>query len=278
MTAGEAVRQAASLLESAFCDSPGWQARVLAAHVLQEETGRYLLFQDRPLSARQKEQYFSLLHRLLEGFPLQHVTGSWDFRGRTFRVTPAALIPRPETEQLIDLVLSFCLPVRPLILDAGTGSGVIGITLSLDIPGSTVIGTDISRPAIDLAAENAALLGASSFLPVQADLSASIGCGFHAIAANLPYVPTADIQHLPEVVRNHDPHTALDGGKRGTSLILGLVQDAFRLLAPGGLMALETGSDQRESVPEFFAPELWKEVRTHDDLTGRHRFVTALRK
>ena len=217
------------------------------------------------------------MERRIKGEPLQHIIGNWDFFGRTFLVGPGALIPRPETELLVEKVLEFSPPKDPFILDTGTGSGVIGITLALEIPGSTVVGTDVSPEAIKLASRNARLHGTDNFYPVICHLANAVRHPLDLIAANLPYIPTGDIKSLPSVVRDHDPGIALDGGENGISLILELVRNASRLLKPGGLIILETGSDQETSVPSLFEEEIWESVETHRDLAGNHRFVTAIR-
>ena len=164
-----------------------------------------------------------------------------------------------------------------MILDVGTGTGVIGITLALEITGATVIATDISLGAADLARRNARRLNADNFLVAVCHLAEPISLCFDVLAANLPYIPSGDISSLPAVVRNHDPHSALDGGESGISLILELVKSASRLLKPGGLIVLETGRDQEASVSDLFTSRYWQSVKAHRDLAGNHRLVTAVR-
>lgn len=277
MTVAAALEMAAVSMAKAGLDNPFWEAKVIAAHLLDRPTSLMAAADNLSFSPGKEESFFSFVDRRIKGEPLQHIIGNWDFFGRTFTVSPSALIPRPETEMLVEKALRLPLPHRPLILDAGTGSGVIGITLAIEIPDSTVVATDISREAAELAAGNAKLLGAANFLPVVCNLADAIGFFPDLITANLPYIPTGDIPDLPPIVREHDPLTALDGGANGTSLILELVRNASRLLKPGGLIVLETGSDQEKTVPELFDPCFWDAVETHRDLCGNHRLVTAVR-
>ena len=278
MTLAAAMRKAAEDMSAAGLEAPLWQAKVLAAHLLDRSPSQITAAAELSLSPRKEESFFSFVARRIHGEPLQHIIGNWDFFGRTFMVSPHALIPRPETELLVEKVLQFPLPQNPLILDAGTGSGVIGITLAMEISGATVVATDISPDAASLALKNAKLHRAVNFLPVICNLTEALSCPFDLIAANLPYIPTGDIQSLPPVVRDHDPGVALDGGENGISLILELVRSASRLLKPGGLIILETGSDQETTVTALFREETWNSVETHRDLAGNHRFVTAIRR
>jgi release factor glutamine methyltransferase len=219
-----------------------------------------------------------LTAKRVSGVPLQHVIGEWDFFGRTFKVDPRALIPRPETELLVEFIVSSPLPSAPRILDVGTGSGIIGISLALEIPGSTVIGTDISPDAISLASENKHLLDAENFSTVHCNLADAVHYRFDVLVANLPYIPSGVIPSLDSEVKDHDPLLALDGGTSGTSLILELIRSAPDKIKSGGLIVLETGFDQKISVPSYFSSEVWTDVRTYNDLAGSHRMVTARRR
>lgn len=213
--------------------------------------------------------------RRARGEPLQHILGEAWFHGRRFVCDSRALVPRPETETLVDAVLAAGLPDNPRILDVGTGSGVVGITLALSIPGSIVTGSEKSPAAAALARENALLLGADNFTVIETDLTAGTGGGFHALAANPPYIRTEDIPGLmPEV--GFDPVTALDGGPSGLDCTARLVYEARGVLLPGGLIAIETGFDQSREVCAMLAD--WRDVTVVNDLAGRPRVVTARRR
>ena len=278
MTVTDAVAGAASKLKAAGISDSLWQARVLVAHVLSLKPAQLYAADNRQLNLSAQIKYFILLNRRLSGIPLQHVIGEWDFYGRTFRVDGRALVPRPETELLVDFIISSDLPEKPRIADIGTGSGIIGISLALEIPGSAVTGTDISAQALELAAENRMLLSAENYSALNCNLADDLAGKFDVIVANLPYIPTGEISVLQPEVKDYDPALALDGGIDGTLLILELVKKAPDKLKPGGLIVLETCDGQKNTVSGFFADGLWAEVREHDDLAGKHRMVTARRR
>jgi release factor glutamine methyltransferase len=278
VTLAAAIEQATAAMDSSGLANPGWQALVIAAHVIGRSTSLIHLRKELPFEEKLlQDRFFALVEKRISGVPLQHVIGEWDFYGRTFKVDGRALIPRPETELLIDCITSSVLPEKPSILDVGTGSGVIGISLALEIAGSTVVGTDISPEALELAEENQLLLGAWNYSTELCHLAESLQRQFDVITANLPYIPSKDIPGLPPEVRNYDPLKALDGGIDGTALILELVRCAPDLLNSGGLIVLETGHDQEESVSSFFSDEVWHSIQTKRDLAGNHRIVTARR-
>lgn len=278
MTVLEAMNEAASRMAVAGIDDSFWQAKVIAAHVLNRTPAQLVNTGSISFSPGDREIFFSCAARRIAGEPLQYIIGNWDFYGRTFLTRPGTLIPRPETELLVDHVLRRHPRADSRILDAGTGSGIIGITIALELPESTVVGSDLSEKAVALAARNASNLGAANFLPVVCSLADALRGGFDVIAANLPYIPTGDIPALPGEVRNHEPILALDGGEDGISTILELVNCAFDLLNPGGFIVLETGYDQKDAVTGIFDHCLWTSIEAHLDYSGRQRLVTADRR
>ncbi len=288
MTIPEAIQEVSGLLETAGLNGENclWQAKVLVAHTISIRPSQLYLKHDFLLDSQQKEELFLMVKKRISGIPLQHVIGEWDFYGRTFTVDKRALVPRPETELLVEFVTAAELPSRPLILDVGTGSGIIGITLALEIPHSRVIGTDISASAVELANENRQLLNARNYSAVNCHLadipaivhSISKDGKFDVIVANLPYIPSENIASLQPEVRNHDPLLALDGGSGGTLLILELIRAIPEKISSGGLVVLETGYDQERSIPALFNGEYWMDVQTRKDLWGNHRMVTAIRR
>lgn len=278
MMLAEAVQKTSGRLEAAGLEDSLWQAKVLVAHVVALQPGQLYLQSNLSFNSTLQKKLSALVEKRISGIPLQHVTGEWDFYGRTFKVDGRALIPRPETELLVEFITTAELPPRPLIMDVGTGSGIIGISLALEIPGSRVIGTDISPAAIELAQENKLLLSAENFSTVNCNLAEEPDKQFDVIVANLPYISSEEISDLHPEVKDHDPLQALDGGTRGTLLILELIKSAPGKLKSGGLIVLETGYDQEESVPAFFPEDLWINIRTHKDMAGNHRMVTARRR
>lgn len=232
----------------------------------------YLRF-DQPLEEEQLAPLRDLLKRRGDGVPLQHLLGSVTFHRRDFKTDARALIPRPETEELAEWLLkNVKLPESPRVLDMGCGSGVLGLTLAADLPGSQVTLADLSPAALDLARENAALLEIPNAAFVQSDLfSALAGRRFDLIVANLPYVPETDRPTLSREVA-HDPDLALFGGPDGLDVIRRFVPAAKDHLNPGGFLALEIGIHQSAEVESLLRAAALNDVRTLKDLSGVPRF------
>jgi release factor glutamine methyltransferase len=247
--------------------------QMLVAHQLDcTRMDLYLRF-DQPLEEDQLAPLRHLLKRRGDGVPLQHLLGSVTFHRRDFRTDARALIPRPETEELVEWLLkNVNLPENPHILDMGCGSGVLGLTLAADLPGSQVTLADLSPDALDLARENAALLEIPNATFVESDLfSALAGQLFDLIVANLPYVPEIDRPTLSKEVA-HDPALALFGGPDGLDVIRRFVPAAKNHLAPGGWLALEIGIDQSDEVESLLRAASLTDVLTLKDLSGIPRF------
>jgi release factor glutamine methyltransferase len=221
------------------------------------------------------------VRRVAGGEPVQYVLGQWDFMGRTFKVDRRALIPRPDTECLVAAVLA-CAPLwaqsRPAIVDIGTGSGCIAISLALARPDGLYIGLDVSGDALALARENAAALGVADRIAFTgAELCDTVEPEMlDAVVSNPPYVRTADFEKLPVHIRCHEPRLALDGGPDGLSVIEGIVQDAAIALKNGGRLFLEIGWDQAAAVKALFAQAGFDGVHVGPDLAGRDRVVAGV--
>lgn len=247
--------------------------QMLVAHQLNcTRMDLYLRF-DQPLEEDQLAPLRDLLKRRGDGVPLQHLLGSVTFHRRDFKTDARALIPRPETEELAEWLLkNVKLPEAPRILDMGCGSGVLGLTLAADLPGSQAVLADLSPAALDLARENAALLEIPNATFVESDLfSALAGRTFDLIVANLPYVPETDRPTLSKEVA-HDPALALFGGPDGLDLIRRFIPQAKNHLAPGGWLALEIGIHQSEEVESLLRAASLTDVLTLKDLSGIPRF------
>lgn len=252
----------------------------LLAHVLGiKRLDLYLQF-DRPLGESELAPLRGLLQRRGKREPLQHLLGNVDFLGRFFKSDARALIPRPETEQLVEKLLKeFSATAPGHVADIGCGSGVIGLSLALAWPEAEVTLIDKSPDALALTRENAELLGLEGrrvrFL--QGDLLAPVaGESFDLIAANLPYLPAADMAALePEVT--FDPSLALDGGHDGLELIRRLASALPSALAPGGLTALEVGFGQGERTSALLTSAGLSAARCEMDFQGADRFVFARR-
>lgn len=270
----EVLQSSTEYLQRHGVESARLNAEYLIAHVLgkKQRIDLYLEF-DRPLGAVELDPLRELMRRRARGEPLQHLLGTVDFCGRIFAVDQRALIPRPETEELVALILQLELAAHARCLDVGVGSGVIAVTLAAERPGYDVTGTDVSPPALALAGENARALGVALRL-VEGDLLSGVEGAFDLIVANLPYVATGEMAGLEREVR-HDPALALDGGADGLRLIARCLGEARGRLSPGGRIALEIGHDQARAVERLMDEAGFREIRTAKDAQGAERFVVA---
>ena len=257
--------------------SPQADAEWTLAHVLECSRSELL---HQPLTPAQNATFRNLIHRRADRIPLQHLLGNTEFYGLPFHTSPDALIPRPETETLIEVVLNQLKNCsKPRILDIGTGSGIIAITLSKTLPRAHVIATDISRKALHLASQNAHLNRVSDrIFFLQTDLLTPFAKpeSFRAILSNPPYIPSGAIDALQPEVRDCDPHLALDGGRNGLDFYRKIIPASIPLLAPGGLLGLEIGHDQADAVTQLLERQSGlTSITTHTDLSGYPRAVLA---
>jgi release factor glutamine methyltransferase len=231
----------------------------------------YLQF-ERPLSEVERAPLRDLVKRRGEGVPLQHLLGEVEFCGRLFVCDARALIPRPETELLVELVLKES-GAAASILDVATGSGVIGLSLALSLPDVAVTLCDISPEALSLAAANALRHGlADKVARKESDLFDAVEGIFDVIVSNPPYIPTSDISTLSREVKN-DPVLALDGGADGLRIVERLVKDASGRISPSGLLAMEIGHDQASRVVEILKTHNFRDIVVHRDYQDVERFV-----
>lgn len=270
----EVLKGASDFLGKQGVESPRLNAEHLLAHVLKIKRLELYLQFDRPLGEKEREPLRDLVRQRGSGIPLQHLLGTAEFCGRTFKCDKRALIPRPETEQLVERALTY--PVPSSILDVATGSGVISLTLALERPESTVTATDISPEALSLSIENAALLGVDRIAFHEADLMPPGESAFDLITANLPYIPAGEITSLSREVRN-DPILALDGGSDGLDLIKRLAPLSFSRMNPGGRLLLEIGIGQSEAVMMCLAGHNYRDIVALPDYQGVPRFIEALK-
>lgn len=256
-------------------ESPRLNAEHLVAHALgKRRLDLYLEF-DRPLSEAELAPLRETVRKRATGIPLQHLMGTAEFHGRVFTCDGRGLIPRPETEQLVELILRESLPEKPRILDVGTGSGVIALTLAAELPEAEVTAVDLSPDALALAAENAARLGLSEKVRfLQSDLLAGVEGAFDVIVANLPYIATGEITTLSREVK-HDPVLALEGGIVGSEIIERLIVQARGHLNGGGRLALEIGHDQSAQLAAELERQNYRDIRPEVDYQGARRFLLA---
>lgn len=258
-------------------ESPRLNTEHLVAHVLQKKRLDLYMEFDRPLFEKELAPLRELVKQRAQGKPLQHLIGNWDFYGRIFKCDGRGLVPRPETEQLVEFVLEDAKKrgAGLKILDVGTGSGVIALTLATELPDATVEAVDLSDDALALARENAAALGLAERVQFsKSDLLGNAGSDYDIIVANLPYIAAEAIPALSREVQ-HDPKMALDGGPAGLDLIDRMVASAKSHLKPGGLVALEIGHDQADAVAALFEREKYQDIRRKSDYQGVSRFSFA---
>jgi release factor glutamine methyltransferase len=269
-----ALLQGQKLLEDASIGAPRLTAEVLLAHATGQD--RIWLYAHATDELREVWwiHFGRYLHERMQGKPTQYITGRQEFFGREFRVTSDVLIPRPETEHLIEAALGFSKNAAT-ILDIGTGSGAIAVTLALEIPEARVTATDISEPALRVAASNARSLGAQVEF-VACDLASAITGAFDLIVSNPPYVPHDDQSTIQREVRDFEPEVALYGGADGLGIYQRLIPDAARLLKPGGWLMMELGYKSGDTVRAMF-DERWTEIELIADLAGWPRVIVASR-
>lgn len=268
---GQVVRQGATLLQDAT-DTPRLEAEILLAHIAGLSRTALLAHSDRLLPATQQADYLTAIGRRASGYPLPYLTGKVEFYGLEFAVTPDVLIPRPETEVLIDLALA---RQPQAVVDIGTGSGCIAISLAVHLPEARVYATDLSGPALRVAAANARRHGVQGRIRlIQCDLVDPLLGPFDLVVSNPPYVAQTEWAALPQSVREHEPRLALDGGPDGLKVIRRLLKMAPRVLRPNGTILMEIGAGQGEVVFALARSLLTEaHIVVHKDLTGQDRVV-----
>lgn len=235
----------------------------------------YLQF-DRPLDEELLVPLREVLKKRGEGVPLQHLLGTVWFHKHEFKTDARALIPRPETEELTEWILSWPLPETQRVLDMGCGSGVIGLSLAKARPSWDLVLADVSPDALSLARENAEDLGAENAELIQSDLFASLTGSFDGIVANLPYVPDGERSTMTREVL-HDPALALFSGADGLDLIRRFIPEAIQRLNPGGWIVLEIGHDQASQVAGILQASGFADIDVKTDLSGVARFPVGCR-
>jgi release factor glutamine methyltransferase len=273
MTLQTALLQGTRLLEDAGIAVPRLTAEVLLAHALGRDRSYLFAHPEHELAELEWLHYGRYLHERLKGKPTQYITRRQEFFGRDLRVGPQVLIPRPETEHVVEAALRRAGGVRR-ILDIGTGSGALAVTLALET-GAETWATDISPEAAAAAAFNARKLGACVNF-VGCDLGAAIRPGsIDMIVSNPPYVPLSDREGLQREVRDYEPPVALFGGPTGFDIYDRIVAEAPLLLAPDGWLILELGFGSVDHVAGMLGK--WRDVQVEPDLAGIPRVVTARR-
>jgi release factor glutamine methyltransferase len=299
-----ALKQGIHLLRKAHVPSDTLAAELLLIHVTRRDRTWLYAHPEEILDLQVIESYFSLLHRRAGGEPTQHLTGKQEFWGLEFEVNPDVLIPRPETEHLIEVALDR-LAVRELrsgghakltgenltIVDIGTGSGCIAVALAKELPNAKIHATDISPAALAVAQRNATRLGFSNRITFQeSNLLALFSSSSHLslatnhqpllfdlIISNPPYIGRKETTTLPTEVRDHEPPSALYGGEEGYELYGQLIPQAAHYLRPGGLLVLELGHDSLLAVRPLLETPQWSNLHLTNDLASIPRVLSAER-
>ena len=288
-----ALREAMQRLRKASVPSHTLAAELLLMHVLGRDRAWLYAHPEEVLDGAVVARYLELVARRAEGVPTQYLTGKQEFWGLEFEVTPAVLIPRPETEHVVEVVLERLGPTRsrePLrIADLGTGSGCLAVALARELPSAHVIATDTCAAALRVAQRNAARNGVSkrvrfvrcslleAFASVQNDAPVQLRrAPLDLVVSNPPYVGREESDSLQREVRDHEPAKALFAGWRGHELYASLIDQAKRLLPPSGLLVLELGYNSLEAVSALVGPATgWTQVRVSPDLAGIPRVLAA---
>jgi release factor glutamine methyltransferase len=272
----EALQQGVALLQQARVGEPRLTAEVLLGAILECDRAFLYAHSDEPLAAGKAAQYEADLETRCSGTPTQYITGVQEFYGLAFQVTPDVLIPRPETELLVEQALARARP-GDWILDIGTGSGAIATAVKKHLPEAKVFASDVSRAALAIAAENAKRHGAE--IPMlQADLAVAFRTQvFQLVLCNPPYVSSSDRATLQREVRDHEPPQALFGGEDGLDAYRRLSVIAWNVLRPGGWLLMEVGYNTSAAIKPLFEGGRWTAPGLFRDLAGWER-VFAVQK
>jgi release factor glutamine methyltransferase len=278
------VKTVAELLESAAralprrdgIPDPRREASWLLARAAGVDETWLRVHAEAELSAEVTERFCDWIRRRGEGEPAHHLFGTCTFWGRDFEVSPAVLVPRPETELIVEVALALPITSNARVLDVGTGSGCLAVTLAAERPCWSVRGVDRSLAAVEVARHNVRRHDAEVQL-VCGDLASSLFGAYELVVANLPYIPSGRLAGLPSEVQ-HDPLLALDGGHDGLDLIRILLSDLPRLLVPCGGAILELGEDQAEKVTALADNAGLAVARRVRDLSGCERVVVLERR
>ena len=275
----EVITATTAFFQKSGVESPRLNIEHLLAHVLKKKRMDIYMEFDRALTEAELAPLRELVRRRAQREPLQHLLGTVEFLGLTLKTDARALIPRPETEQLCEMLASAdCAWKGGRIADVGTGSGCIALALAHALPDARVTGLDAADNALALARENADRCGLTARVTfAKSDLLSAAEAPFDLIVANLPYIPTGELAALqPEVQR--DPRAALDGGADGLDLIRRLLPQAAAKLRSGGTLALEVGLDQTVILSSEFPAHGFGNARILKDLQGRERFIITVLK
>ncbi|PYJ95340.1 MAG: peptide chain release factor N(5)-glutamine methyltransferase [Verrucomicrobia bacterium] len=275
MTVLEVLQSTTAYFKKHNVESPRLNAEHLVAHVLRRTRMELYLEFERELTEAELAPLREMVTRRAQGEPLQHLLGTVEFCGLIFLCDKRAMVPRPETEELVDFLKSEIRNPKSEILDVGTGSGVIALSFAAKFPEAEIYAVDISEDALELARENAARLGLSDRVRFsRSNLLQDVDGTFDLIVANLPYIATQDRHTLSREVL-HDPHVALFGGAYGEEFVRELIAQAPARLHPGGTLALEIGIGQSDALFSALTEKKYRDIYSKNDYSGVTRFLFA---
>lgn len=278
----EILRWTTDYFQQKQVDAPRVTAEVLLAHVLEQDRIHLYVHFDQPLEAEERTRFKTLIKQRVRGVPTQYLTGKQEFWSLEFQVTPDVLIPRPETEHLVEAAVECARTLaQPRIVDIGTGSGIIAISLKHELPEALVCAGDLSEQALNIARRNAsALLGDALTIHFQhGDLFTPFaGMKFDLIVSNPPYIAAADYENLAPHIRNHEPALALQAGEHGLDVYQRLIADAGDHLDANGVVLVEIGYGQQDAVSALFEGWGFSIQRIIKDYAGIDRVVIAQRR
>jgi release factor glutamine methyltransferase len=277
LTVLEVLQRSTDYLNKRKIDNARLNTEHLLGHVLGRTRMELYLEFERTLDEAELAPLRELVRRRGEGEPLQHLLGTVEFCGQTFLCDKRAMVPRPETEELVELLVSEVRGQKSevRIVDVGTGSGVIALSLAAKFPEAGILATDVSEDALTLARENAERLDLRERVQfLKSNLLEGVDGSFDVIVANLPYISMQDRQSLAREVL-HDPEVALFAGQRGDELVRELIEQAPPHLKAGGLLALEIGIGQAASLSDLLREKNYHDIESKNDYSGVRRFLIA---
>lgn len=278
MIVEQCLKQAAEKLAEAGIENPRFEAASLTALAIKRDRTFLIAHPEYELTAAERRRYNDLLERRSSRVPFQQLRGTQEFYGLDFEVTPDVLIPRPETETLVEAAIEDLLHVdSPRFCEIGTGSGCISVAMLANLPNATAVASDVSDAAVAVAKRNAMRNGVEARAEfLVSDVFVSIeGSDFDAIVTNPPYIAADDIPTLQIEVRDHEPLIALTDGGDGLSIIRRIVLDSPSKLKPNGRLFMEIGHSQSEAVAAMFDGDMWTDIHFLKDLQGIDRTITA---
>ncbi len=274
---GGLLYAAKKVLRESQIDTHDLDAEVLIAHALGSDRLHMLADPPKKISDGIMDACSAYIERRRGGEPVAYITGEKHFYNSLFKVNRSVLIPRPETEIMVDEILKRFNDDRISVCDIGTGSGCIALSLARERPSWNITAADLSEKALETAKKNARLLGVKNATFIQSDLFKNIGEKFDLITCNPPYIAENDRESLQTEIVRHEPHTALFAREGGLEIIKRVVSDAPQFLKDNGRLYCEIGYGQKEAVENFFNAGPWKRVEFIKDLAGHFRHVTGQR-